>query len=114
VWNELILILAAVLLSGLLALPVWAQTTSTASEAQKEPGQTAGNQWEFTILPYVWSAGLSGDVTAKDRTTHVSVPFDKILDNLDFGGFVQVEARKGKWGMFLQTNYLKNSPRRQV
>jgi hypothetical protein len=108
--NKLILILLTALLSGLLTLPLCAQTTNTTNEAQNNPEQTAGDRWEFTILPYVWFAGLSGDVTAKNRTTHVSVPFDKILDNLDFGGMVQVEARKGKWGMFLQTNYLKLTP----
>jgi hypothetical protein len=110
VWNELILIVAAVLLSGLLALPVWAQTTSTASEAQSEPGQRAGNQWEFTIIPYAWLSGISGDVEAKGRTIHVSVPFHDIFNSLDFAGQVQVEARKGKWGMFLQTNYMKLTP----
>jgi hypothetical protein len=108
--KKLILLLAATLLSGLLALPLCAQVTSTPSEAQSDRGQKAGNEWKFTIVPYVWFAGISGDVTAKDRTTHVSVPFSEILNNLDFGGMVQVEARKDRWGIFFQGNYLKLTP----
>jgi opacity protein-like surface antigen len=53
---------------------------------------------------------ISGDVTVKDRTTHVSVPFSDIWNNLDFGGEVQMEARKGRWGVLFQTNYLRLTP----
>jgi hypothetical protein len=105
--ERLVLIVAAALLFGLLGLPLCAQTTSTSSEVQSNPGQKTGDKWEFTLIPYFWYAGLTGDVTAKNRTTHVSVPFSEILKNLDFGALLQVEARKGKWGMFLQANYMK-------
>jgi hypothetical protein len=90
--KELILILAAALLSGLLALPLWAQATT--NEVQKEPGQNAGNEWEFTIVPYAWLSSISGDIRAKGRTIHASVPFNEIFNNLDFAGQVQVEPGK--------------------
>jgi hypothetical protein len=104
--KKLMVIVAAVLLSVLLTLPLYAEETSR----ENTPGQKAGDEWEFTILPYVWFAGLSGDITVKNRTTHVSVPFNEIFNNLDFGGLLQVEATKGKWGMFAQANYLKLTP----
>ena len=64
----------------------------------------------FTIIPYGWLSGISGDFTVKGRTFHTSVPFSDILQNLDFGGQVQVEARKDNWGIFLQENYMKLTP----
>ena len=108
--KRLVVVMAAALLSGLLTLPLYAQVTSAPGEAQNDPGQKAGNEWQFTLIPYAWLAGISGDITVKNRTEHMSVPFDDILQNLDFGGQVQVEARKDNWGMFFQANYMKLTP----
>ncbi|MGD0231833.1 MAG: hypothetical protein ABSC19_16005 [Syntrophorhabdales bacterium] len=109
--KGLIVVLTAVLLSGLFTLPSHAQVTNAPpSAAQGYPAQKADDKWEFTIAPYAWLVGISGDITVKNRTDHVSVPFNDILKNLDFGGEVQIEARKGRWGMFFQENYLKLTP----
>ncbi|OPY68985.1 MAG: hypothetical protein A4E57_01408 [Syntrophorhabdaceae bacterium PtaU1.Bin034] len=94
------------MLIGLLALPSYGQVKS----GNPSPGRKAGNEWEFTVAPYAWLAGISGDTTVKDRTVHTSVKFRDLLKDLDFGAQAQIEARKGKWGMFLQPNYLKITP----
>jgi hypothetical protein len=65
--------------------------------------------WEFSVIPYGWLMGIDGTVTVKGNKTDVDVTFSDILDNLDFAGEVQLEARKGRWGMFLQPNYMKVS-----
>ncbi len=93
------------------SLPLYAQISSTPPPSRPAaPRQAPGDKWEFTIIPYAWLAGISGDISVRDRTAHVSVPFNDILQNLDFGGEVQIEARKGPWGVFFQENYLKVTP----
>ncbi len=109
--KGLVVVMAAVLFSGLLTAPLYAQVTiAPSSAAPGPPAQKPDDKWQFTIIPYAWLAGISGDVTVKDRTVHTSVPFDDILKNLDFGGQVQVEARKDNWGIFFQENYMKLTP----
>ncbi|MEG6552044.1 hypothetical protein V6C53_17575 [Desulfocurvibacter africanus] len=66
-----------------------------------------GSQWEFTVAPYIWFAGLEGDLTVGDREVDVDVDFSDILDSLDVAFLGQVEARKDPWGVFLQANYFK-------
>jgi hypothetical protein len=105
--KGLIATAAALMLFGFLFASSHAQGAPTYPPQQ---GRKPADTWEFGISPYMWFAGISGDITVKDRTAHVSVPFSDIWNNLDFGGMVQVEARKGRWGLFLQPNYLKLSP----
>jgi hypothetical protein len=66
-------------------------------------------QWEFTVAPYVWMTGIDGDATVRGREADVDVDFSDIWDNLDFAAMAQMEARKGRFGFFLQPNYLKVS-----
>ena len=60
---------------------------------------TSGNS---RSSPMPWLVGISGDISVRVRTAHVSVPFNDILQNLDFGGEVQVEARKGNGASFFK------------
>ena len=93
------------------SMPFYAQLSSTPPPSRPAtPQQAPSDKWEFTIIPYAWLVGISGDISVRDRTAHVSVPFNDILQNLDFGGEVQVEARKGQWGILFQENYLKLTP----
>ncbi len=108
--NGLVPVLAALLLSGLFTPLLYAQVASAPPAAPGYPANKADDKWEFTIIPYAWLAGLSGDIAVKNRTVHTSVSFNDIWKNLDFGGEVQVEARKDRWGIFLQANYLKLTP----
>jgi hypothetical protein len=52
---------------------------------------------------------LSGDATVKGVPVHVSETFSDIWSNLDFGGQLHLEARKNRWGIFLDTTYLSLS-----
>ncbi|RJP66346.1 MAG: hypothetical protein C4532_16160 [Candidatus Abyssobacteria bacterium SURF_17] len=71
---------------------------------------TSGSEkWEFTILPYLWMAGLEGDVVVKGTTSAVDASFGDILDNLDFAYQLHLEAKKGKWAFFIDPTYMKIS-----
>ena len=88
---------AAILaLAPLLAAPaahaadaVTAPTEEPVAIAQTDPG------WALQVTPYMWAAGLKGDISPFRRapTIHVEKPFSDVMDDLNFGGFVNVWAR---------------------
>ena len=65
--------------------------------------------WEFTLTPYIWMAGIEGDVKINRQKADVDIYFSDILDNLDFGGMIHLEAKKGRFGFYLDPDYLKVS-----
>lgn len=77
--------------------------TSSSAEALSQ-----GDGWAFAITPYLWGAGLSGQV-AQPRLPEVdlSPSFGDILRNLDFAGMVLGEARKDRVGLFADMTFVK-------
>lgn len=62
--------------------------------APEEPPPDAKG-WALQITPYLWASGLEGDISPFRRapTLEVDKSFTEILDNLNFGGFVNIWAR---------------------
>ena len=82
-----------------IAVPgVFGDTTS-----KEEPGKS---RWEFAIAPYLWMSSMSGDITTKGIPTYINVPFSDILQDLNFGGQVHMEAWKERWGLFVDVTYI--------
>jgi hypothetical protein len=67
------------------------------------------SKWEFIVIPYFWLASLDGDTTVKGVKSSVNLSGSDLLDMLDYGGEVHVEAWKGRWGIFLDPTFLKLS-----
>lgn len=65
--------------------------------------------WEFMVAPYVWMVGIEGDATIRGEKTDVDISFSDILDNLDFGGMLHMEAKKGRFGFYVEPNYMNIS-----
>ena len=63
--------------------------------------------WEITVTPYGWMAGLEGTTGIKGFTVETDVPFKDILSNLDMVAMLNIEARKGRWGGWVDGLYLK-------
>ncbi|WEX07512.1 hypothetical protein [Chelativorans sp. AA-79] len=63
------------------------------------PLAPASSEWIFQITPYVWAAGMEGDVSPFRRapTIHVEKDFSDILDDLNVAGFVNFWARKDRF-----------------
>ena len=90
------LVLAAIMLS---AVPALAQ-----------PGPSSNrNQWSFEITPYLWAAGLQGDVEVRNLKASVDPSFGDLLKELDFGAMLAAEARYGRWGFLFDGMYMKLS-----
>ena len=72
-----------------------------------KPNPVDGDEWRFSITPYLWAVGLNGDMTVKGVDSDVDESFGDILDNLDIALEAHFEAWKGKWGGFFDGTYVK-------
>lgn len=74
--------------------------------AGSAPPQPKG--WEFAITPYLWGAGLDGDVkVGRLPSAGVEASFSDLLHVLDFGLMGAFEARKDRWGVLSDAVYVK-------
>ena len=63
--------------------------------------------WEFDIVPYLWTAGLSGDVKiGRLPTQGIEASFGDILDHLEIAGMLAFGARKDDWGVLVDAIYI--------
>ncbi|MDX8444466.1 hypothetical protein [Mesorhizobium captivum] len=66
--------------------------------------------WTFSVAPYFWAAGLSGDVGQFGLpTVEVDSDFGDILKNLDFAAMAVIEARYDRYSIFGDLQYVKIS-----
>jgi hypothetical protein len=86
------------LLTGSILLPMAAPAAAQAA-------------WRFNLVPYVWAAGISGDLSHDrlPRDIVVNAPFRDVLGNLDIGAMVAFEGHKGRVGFLLDGLYVKLS-----
>jgi hypothetical protein len=86
--------LAIGLLWAMCSTPAWAADDSA---------------WHVALTPYVWAAGVYGDVTAKGLTAPVSASFIDVVENTDsiIGLQGRLEVSRGRWGGFVDGTYLK-------
>lgn len=60
----------------------------------------------FELTPYIWGAGIDGDIEAGSKETEVDVGFSDILDNLDMSAAFQSSLQYNSWISRLQVDYL--------
>lgn len=72
------------------------------------PPLTAAGEWRFTLAPYAWATGISGDVGlfGRDPITF-DVPFSDIIGHLDFAAMGVAEAHNGTWGVLVDVDYVR-------
>jgi hypothetical protein len=63
--------------------------------------------WTLDVAPYIWTAGLSADVSFLDQTVPVKAEFKDLLNNLKMGFLLHAEVSKGKWFIMGDLVYLK-------
>jgi opacity protein-like surface antigen len=67
------------------------------------------SSWNFEFSPYAAMSSISGDsaVISPSALSHVELPFDDILDALEFGTAVHFEAlHSSGWGLWIDYNYV--------
>jgi opacity protein-like surface antigen len=85
-----------------------------ALSAHSAHGQLSGysaqrDRWSFELTPYLWAAGMSGDIEVKNRTANVDPSFGDLFKDLDFGVMGAAEVRYDRWGFLLDGLYMKLS-----
>lgn len=73
--------------------------------------QVQGDDWNFSVMPYLWLPSVSGDLNygpppVGGGSPNVSVDADKLLQNLDFAAMIAGSARKGRWVIATDLIYL--------
>jgi hypothetical protein len=69
-------------------------------------------RWHFSIAPYVWATGISGDVSvASLPRVPIDLAFSDVVSDLDFGVLGHVEGRKDRFGFGLDLMYVNLGPR---
>lgn len=67
-------------------------------------------EWQITIAPYLWMAGLNGDTAVFGfPEVEVDQSFSDILKALDIGAMAVTEIRYGRFGLFTDLIYAKVS-----
>lgn len=63
--------------------------------------------WKVTATPYMWLQGTTGDLKVRGVEVHVDNSFRDVLKGTDtaIGGFLNLAARSGEWGFYLEGNY---------
>jgi len=98
---------------GQIAVIALLTASSNIALAQNDDDQGVSNNgdWEFTLSPlFMWGMGLSGDATIGDATAPLDLGFDDIWDNLGAVFTLHFEARKNKWTIFTEVQYVKLEP----
>ena len=73
--------------------------------------QTSGDQWTFSITPYLWLPNIDGTLKysvppGAAGSPEVEVGPNDYLENLTFVMMISGEARKGRWSAFTDFIYL--------
>lgn len=76
--------------------------------ARAQAAAAPGSGWTFEFTPYIWGAGMSGEVEAGSLPAiNVDMSFSDILKNLDAGLMGAFEARQGRFGLLFDAIYMK-------
>lgn len=99
--QRLSLLVRSLIIAGIIlaALPAWGQG----------PLPPKPSPWSFEVTPYLWTAGLHGDLSVRGREASVDPSFGDLLKDLDFGAMLAAELRYDRWGLLFDSFYLKLS-----
>ena len=90
-----------------------AKSTTTKTDTQTAAASTddnwdyhSDNDWHLEFRPYLWAAGLNGNLRVNNTTRPVQQDFSNIIGHLDFALAGQFEAGKGRWRAIVDENYI--------
>ena len=64
-----------------------------------------GGDWEFDVIPYMWFMAMDGNVNVRGQRASVHESMSDVIKETDFAAMVHLEARKGRWGFFIDPMY---------
>ncbi len=98
---------AAALLTGLFGATVGNAADLTPLTPEAKTVETRSG-WEFTVAPYFWAAGISGNIRQFGLPeVDIDADFGDVLDNLDFAFMATAEARYDRFSIVGDVVYVK-------
>lgn len=84
-----------------------AMTSGQVVQAQ----DTAGSDWSYSVAPYLWGAGLSGQAGTFPNLppADFDLSFSDVLDNLDGAAMIVGQAWNGRWGISADLQHVKTT-----
>ena len=80
----------------------------TTGQVSQTAAADPSNKWDFAIVfPMIWAPEIKGKVEGGGDRIDINVPFDQIVENLNFGLMGDFYATRGKWSYALKLNYLQ-------
>jgi hypothetical protein len=78
--------------------------------------ETASDEWEFSATPlFLWGLSVDGSSTIGDTTAPLNLDFsDDILENMEAVFTLHFEARKSKWVLFSEVQYVELDPSSEI
>ncbi len=110
--------LALVLLFAPIDLRAESSETSEAEAAAESDPSGAGSSspqsassgtldtWQFMVAPYLFLAGMNGDVGVGGLSTDVDASVGALLERLEFAIASRFEVRKGPWAGLFDVNFM--------
>jgi hypothetical protein len=68
------------------------------------------DDWDWRVTPYFWAAGIDGNTSIGPVNADIEVSFSDIVDDLQFGALIHVEAHQPGYGLFADAVYLSLEP----
>jgi hypothetical protein len=82
-------------------------TPTVAAEPAATTATTEAKRWEFKFVPYLWAAGVYGDLRiGRLPTQGIEASFSDIWDHLQIAGMLAFEVRKDRWGLLIDAVYV--------
>lgn len=84
----------AIFVSGILSCG-----SAGAADPEMETPPLGTSDWVVQVTPYLWASAIDGDVSPFQRapTVHIDESFSEIWDDLNFGGFLNIWARRDRF-----------------
>lgn len=86
-------------IASVVAVTLAAATTSAFA-------QTSEKDWSLEVTPYIWAAGIDGDITIRGHTGSIDLGFSDLIDSVDIAGAVLGIARYNRFVTWLQFDYV--------
>jgi hypothetical protein len=75
-------------------------SVSTVHAESVNPIPTVTDGYRFLVTPYLWAAGISGNVDYDNtQRVHSHISSDKVLQNLSAAAMLDGEIHYGRWGL---------------
>ena len=78
----------------------------TGSSAPQSASSGSSDTWQLMVAPYLFLAGMNGDVGLGGLSTDVDVSVGALLERLEFAIASRFEVRKGPWAGLFDVNFM--------